>query len=88
MAVLNRILACFPRQTVPFSEFSSCEQEKYENAKRALRDLIVQPVERSLEVARVAGVGKGVEFGIYHQVARCVESCVLGKAMIEGKVAR
>lgn len=49
---------------------------------------IVQPVERSLEVARVAGVGKGVEFGIYHQVARCVEPCVLGKAMIEGKVAR
>ena len=49
---------------------------------------IVQPVERSLEVARFAGVGKGVEFGIYHQVARCVESCVLGKAMIEGKVAR
>ena len=42
VAVLNRILACFPRQTVPFSEFSSCAQEKYENAKRALRDPIVQ----------------------------------------------
>ena len=42
VAVLNRILACFPRQTVPFSEFSSCEQEKHENAKRALKDLNIE----------------------------------------------